>query len=162
MAAGLSLREARRIALRAQRFGAGRAAAASQRRVGGIIRRLGQFQIDSVNVFTRAHAMPLFSRLGQYNPERLEDSGLFEYWGHAASLIDIELYPCFEFRRQEARQWAWGRMRQLLDDQPELIDAVLDQVAGRGAGAPRPIDHRPPQAARGGGPGGEAHTAQGW
>ena len=65
------------------------------RDVQATVNRLGQFQIDSINVVTRAHFLPLFSRLGAYDPGLLERAAhrpprrLFEYWGHAASLIDV-------------------------------------------------------------------------
>ena len=40
-----------------------------------VIDRLAQLQIDSINVVTRAHYMPLFSRLGPYDPTLLERAG---------------------------------------------------------------------------------------
>lgn len=64
------------------------------RQVQQVIDRLGQFQIDSVNVAVRAHYMPLFSRLGAYDRGLLDRAAgrgprrLFEYWAHAACLVD--------------------------------------------------------------------------
>jgi uncharacterized protein YcaQ len=162
VAAVLTLLEARRIVLVAQCFGAARTGPPSQRRADRVTRRLAQYQLDSVNVFTRAHAMPLFSRLGEYDQGCLEGGPLFEYWGHAASLIDLDLYPCFEFRRQEARRWAWGRMRQLADHQPQLIEAVLAEVAERGPLTAREIGLGRPKAAGGWWEWSEAKTALEW
>ena len=63
----LSLAEARRIALAAQGFGERRPAASNDKRaLRRLIERLGVLQIDSVNVLTRAHTLPAFSRLGPY------------------------------------------------------------------------------------------------
>ncbi len=97
--------QARRVALAAQGFGRPRPdRAPGMRDLQGMITRLGQFQIDSINVVTRAHFMPLFSRLGPYDVGLLERAAhraprrLFEYWGHAASLIDVQLQPPLRFR----------------------------------------------------------------
>ena len=57
--------EARRIALAAQGFGVSRLQRpVTMRDVQGVTNRLAQFQIDSINVVTRANFMPLYSRLG--------------------------------------------------------------------------------------------------
>ena len=65
----LSRAQARRIALAAQGFGRPRPGRrVTMRDVQATISRLGQFQIDSINVVTRAHFMPLFSRLGATTP----------------------------------------------------------------------------------------------
>ena len=65
----LSRAQARRIALAAQGFGRPRPdRPVTMRDVQATINRLGQFQIDSINVVTRAHFMPLFSRLGATTP----------------------------------------------------------------------------------------------
>jgi uncharacterized protein len=98
----LSASEARRLAVASQGFGARptRATVAHVRRLAG---RLGAFQIDSVNVLTRAHYMPAFARLGAYPATTLdslayEQRELFEYWGHAACLLPTSLYPIVRYR----------------------------------------------------------------
>src|SRR3954449_11751161 len=100
--ARLSIAEARRIALAAQGF------AEPRRPDGRAIRRLfdrvALVQIDSVNVLCRAHSLPGFARLGQYSRESLDRAGyfaprrLFEYWGHEASLMPVELHPLMRWR----------------------------------------------------------------
>ena len=39
-----------------------------------VVDRLGLLQVDSVNVFERAHYMPLFSRLGKFDKSELESA----------------------------------------------------------------------------------------
>ena len=68
----LTLGAARRIALAAQGVGRPRPQQVTMRHVQAEIDRVAQFQIDSVNVAVRAHLMPLFARLGPYDPALLE------------------------------------------------------------------------------------------
>ncbi len=65
--------------------------------------RLHAFQVDSVNVLVRAHYVPAFARLGPYPMADLDSLAygrreLFEYWGHAACLLPISLYPLVRYR----------------------------------------------------------------
>ncbi len=60
--------EARRIALAAQGIGRSRPAAVGTRQITATLRRMRILQIDSVNVFSRSHYMPLFARLGPTTP----------------------------------------------------------------------------------------------
>ena len=77
-----------------------------------VITRFGMLQIDSVNVFERAHYMPLFSRLGTYDKKELDSlTGgknpiLIEYWAHQASFIKTEDFPLFDWRMQWYRDRA--------------------------------------------------------
>ena len=69
----LSLALARRIALAAQGFADPPAKGPITRRhMRKVLARNGLLQMDSVNVFERAHYLPLFSRLGPY-PKELVD-----------------------------------------------------------------------------------------
>lgn len=148
----LSLAQARRIALAAQGFGRPRPSrpdggrTVTMRDVQGLVDRLAQFQIDSINVLARAHLFPLFSRLGPYDPALLTRASstrpvrLFEYWGHAASLVDVTLQPALRFRMARARGEAWGRMRQVEADHPELVAFVRDEVRSRGPITARQIE----------------------
>ncbi|MFN2521293.1 MAG: winged helix-turn-helix domain-containing protein [Candidatus Limnocylindria bacterium] len=98
----LSLSEARRLAISAQAFGP-RPPKPTIAHVRGLAARLGAFQIDSVNVLVRAHYVPAFARLGPYPMEALDSLAyrrreLFEYWGHAACLLPVSLFPLMRFR----------------------------------------------------------------
>lgn len=111
------------------------------------IDRLAQLQIDSINVVTRAHFMPLFSRLGPYEPSLLERAAnrpprrLFEYWGHAASLIDVALQPALRWRMAAAADDAWDRMKAIRTEHPGLVEAVRAELTERGPLTSRQIEH---------------------
>ena len=105
----LSLAQARRIALAAQGFHETRPDGTNLRHVKRLLQRSHLLQIDSVNVLVRAHYMPLFSRLGAYDRGLLETIAYhpkkretFEYWGHEASLISLDLHPLFRWRMARA------------------------------------------------------------
>jgi uncharacterized protein YcaQ len=136
----LSFGEARRAALAAQGFGRPKPAPATKKQLLSTIQRLGLVQIDSVNVLVRAHYFPPFSRIGPYPTEWLDDLAyrkrlLFEYWGHAASLIPVTLFPSFRWRMEQARQGV-GIYRGLINFAKEnapLIQKVLAQIREHGA-----------------------------
>ena len=139
----LSIASARRIALAAQGFGRPRPARPpSVNQIAALVERLGLLQLDSVNVFTRAHYMPVFSRLGPYDPARLDritghgtgkiDRRLIEYWAHEASLIPVELHPLFRWRMADVDREAWGSISRIARNQPELVAETLELVAEQG------------------------------
>ncbi len=98
----MTLSEARRLAVASQGFGE-RPARPSIGHVRKLATRLHAFQIDSVNVLARAQYVPAFARLGPYPMDALDSLAygkrqLFEYWGHAACLLPISLYPLMRYR----------------------------------------------------------------
>jgi uncharacterized protein YcaQ len=143
----LSKAEARLIALAAQGFGVPkRERPVTMRDVQAVTSRLAQFQIDSINVVTRAHFMPLFSRLGPYDPGLLERAAyrpprrLFEYWGHAASLIDVSLQPLLRFRMEPGFRDIWAGVERVAQLNADLIPFVRDEVAARGPISARDLE----------------------
>ncbi|MGU3659534.1 winged helix-turn-helix domain-containing protein [Methylobacterium fujisawaense] len=152
----LSNAEARRIALAAQGFGSRRrlpvVGTASLRREIG---RLGLLQIDSVNVLVRAHYMPLFSRLGPYDRGALDalavagSKRFFEYWGHEASLLPIDLQPLLRWRMDRARQGhgVWNQLKAFAGERRAEADALLARIEREGPLAASEISG--PKAAKG-------------
>lgn len=134
----LTLGQARRVALAAQGFGRPRPAQVTARDVRRVVHQVAQFQIDSVNVVARAAYLPLFSRLGPYDPALLDAAAgraprlLFEYWGHEASLIDVQLAPAMTVKMRRAHPW--GSVERIRRERPEFVAAVLDAVAARPRG----------------------------
>jgi uncharacterized protein len=134
MSRDLSLRQARRIAIAAQGLAAPRPAGPVTRRsLRKLAVELGVIQIDSVNVLTRTHYLPAFSRLGPYPRELLEVEAwgrkpfFFEYWGHEASLLPIAMQPLFRWRMAQfaARTDGMGARR-------DYVDATLARIEREG------------------------------
>ncbi len=139
--------QARRVALAAQGFGRPQPTGpVTMRQVQGVVDRLGQFQIDSINVVTRAHFVPLFSRLGPYDTGLLERAAhraprrLFEYWGHAASLIDVTLQPLLRFRMQNGFSDVWAGIERVAHKNPDLVRYVREEVVRRGPVSARQLE----------------------
>jgi uncharacterized protein YcaQ len=152
----LTLRDARRIGLTAQGVRRRREGAVTMAAVRRTLDRIALMQIDTVNVLARAHLMPLFTRLGPYDPAVLERISatpprrVFEYWGHEAALIDMALYPAWRWKMVAAEQHAWHRMIVVRRDQPGLVDAVLAAVTERGPLTARELDVGRPKVGGGG------------
>jgi len=141
----LSLRAARRIALAAQGFHDPPPAAGVHRRhLRRVLGRTVLLQMDSVNVFERAHYLPAFSRLGPYPRTALDamayrrtpgrPAELFEYWGHEASLLPVALHALLRWRMERAARLeeGWGGPLRVMRDRPEFVAEVLRRVRERG------------------------------
>lgn len=129
-AAELSADDARRIALRAQGF-----LGAPDRRAGvrGVLRGLGQVQLDTISVLARSHELIPYARLGAVGRTTVEDaywtgSHAFEYWSHAACVLPVEEWPHFAFRRRAYRgRPHWGH-----ELSAGAYDKVIDQLRAEG------------------------------
>ncbi|MEZ4649831.1 MAG: crosslink repair DNA glycosylase YcaQ family protein [Candidatus Eisenbacteria bacterium] len=142
----LDLIRARRIALLAAGLlrpewiglaprGSGKGKAARESAL-NVIRHFGYLQLDTVSVAgMRSHPMVLFARHPRIEPSLGEEllrpgAPLFEYWGHEACWLPMELYPQFQFRRDEFRgeDW-WKRIRK---SSKKTIAEVLTRIREEG------------------------------
>ena len=114
------------------------------------VERLGLLQMDSVNVLTRMHYLPLFSRLGGYPRGVLEEAawgakskrGLFEYWAHEASLLPLKTQPLLRWRMQRAEQGigTWGHLRAFAGERRAEAMALLKRIEKEGPLAASDLD----------------------
>jgi uncharacterized protein YcaQ len=138
----MSVREARWLAVDAQGLGRPR----PKGRIGrshlrSVFAALGTIQLDAVNVVERTQFLVPFSRLGSYDKESLHEMSrpggeVFEYWGHAASLLPLAKHPLFRWRmeqhglsggpRYEARRLAWREAH------GDYLAQIFDEVRERG------------------------------
>lgn len=127
----LSLPEARRLAVASQGFGS-RPATPSVEHLRDLIAWVYAFQIDSVDVLVQAHYFPAFARLGPYPMDTLDTLAyrqreLFEYWGHAACLLPVALYPLVRYRMHTAQVQEYLR-----SERGASMTQVYAEVAERG------------------------------
>src|SRR5476649_407480 len=152
----ISAAAARRIALAAQGFGVERPlGAANLGHVKRAIDRLGLLQIDSVNVLTRAHYLPLFSRLGNYDSDHLDTlawgrksrRGLFEFWAHEASLLPLSSQPLWRWRMDRAARNVGdgkAKLHKFRREKAKYIDEIRREVTDRGALAASELENAGP------------------
>jgi uncharacterized protein YcaQ len=138
VSARLTLAQARRLALGAQGLHRGRPnRTPTVDDLRAVVHRLGFVRIDSVSALVRAHYLPLFSRVGPYDVslwDRLCHSEFPEAWCHAACFVPVDLLPALAFRRQiEGPQ------------DPDLLDAVLNEITDRGPLAASELSQHVPQ-----------------
>lgn len=101
-----------------------------------IIRRFGYLQLDTVSIAgARSHAIVLLSRLEGFDYELAEallqpGQPLFEYWGHEACWLPIELYPAFEFRRKAYRCHPWWG--DLIGEYPKVAENLIQRIRAEG------------------------------
>ncbi len=153
MTTSLRRADARRIALAAQGIGRPRPATVGTRQITATLQRMRILQIDSVNVFSRSHYMPLFARLGAYDTTLLDRLAFsrrprwVESWAHVASLVDVADWPLLQFRRDAAREKYgdddWARAN------AGLLGWLRDELADRGPLRPADIEHDAREGSRG-------------
>ncbi len=125
---------ARRIALAAQGFAVPRPSTpVGSRQLRSVAQRLAVVQIDSVNVLSRSHYLPFFSRLGPYPRTALDGltngrGAVFEYWAHEASFLPVRLHPFLRWRMAAAEDEAWGSMTRVARERPEYVAALVERV----------------------------------
>src|SRR5690349_2075773 len=139
----LSAQQARWMAIGAQGLGRPRpTGAATKKHLGAALDAVGTIQLDAINVLERTQFLVLFSRVGAYDRSRLHEltgpgGTLFEYWGHAASLVPMQWQPLFRWRMAadgpygESELYA-QRARAWHDEHRAYIAAVLAEVRDRG------------------------------
>jgi uncharacterized protein YcaQ len=133
----LTAAAARRIALAAQGFAAPRPAGA--RYIRKAVDTMGVLQLDSVNVLSRSHYLPVYSRIGSYPREALDrltahtagpiTREYVEYWAHEASLVPLATHPLLRWRMAKAAEDAWGSVQRIAREKPHLIEDVRRMVA---------------------------------
>ncbi|MHA7242356.1 winged helix-turn-helix domain-containing protein [Paeniglutamicibacter antarcticus] len=96
--------------------------------VGRTFARLELIQIDSVNVLARAQYLPIFSRLGPYDPGLLDALAVrkprrvVEYWAHEASLVRSEHFN--DLVPWQRRSWP-GSMETIDEYERDLAQRIL-------------------------------------
>jgi len=101
------------------------------------ISRMGMLQIDTISVVARSPYMVLFSRLGAYRTEWLDESladGLLaECWAHEACFVPAQDYRFHrDYRSGRAGHWAHKNALRVHAEARGDMDALIDRIRKEG------------------------------
>lgn len=149
----LSVQQVRRAALGASGLTRPRPTKVDVRHFRRVMADLDVVQLDSVNVLTRAHEMPFFSRLGSHDTEALRrwlwhSRDAFECWAHVASMMATDAWPLLRHRQLE-NDHPWKSVQRIMDEHPGYVDAIHREIVEHGPrglielddGGPRSGEH---------------------
>ena len=101
------------------------------------IRNMGVLQIDTISVVARSPYLVLWSRLGQYEnnwlEQLLEQRKLFEYWAHEACFVPIEDYPYYRHRMLDPASMGWKSSANWHAQNRPQVEQVLSHIRQHGA-----------------------------
>ncbi len=136
----ISLQTARQVVLAAQGLDQLPSSPADKPAVLEAVRRMAYLQIDTINVVARSPYLVLWTRLGDYRCEWLDEllaeGALFEYWAHAMCFLPIEDYPIHRRRMLDAmrdRTWPTKWAVDWSKDNPEIMERVRRHLRENGA-----------------------------
>ena len=133
MTVSLSIQQARKLVLQAQRILPGKQSGTAISATLSAIEHLGYIQIDTISVVQRAHHHTLWNRNPRYKSSHLDqlvaDKQVFEYWSHAAAYLPMRDFR-FTLPRKNAiangSQDHWGAR----DDR--LMKSILRRIEKEG------------------------------
>ncbi|MBB5017021.1 hypothetical protein HNQ59_000283 [Chitinivorax tropicus] len=100
------------------------------------IRQMGALQIDTIHVVARSPYLVLWSRLGHYQAnwldEHLAEGALFEYWAHEACFLPREDYGLFRHRMIDPQSMGWKYSHQWMTEHQESIAHLLAHIRQHG------------------------------
>ena len=134
----ISNQQARNLHLSAQDLLARPKRRAGKLDVLATIEQMRVLQIDTIHVVARSPYLVLFSRLGGYQPQWLEellaDGAIFEVWAHEACFAPIADYPLHR-RHSLCRDghWAMRHALRMRRDHSAGMDALLAKIREHGA-----------------------------
>lgn len=133
MIESLSLDQARKLVLHAQKIPPRKQKVSVLEATLSAIEHLGYIQIDTISVVQRAHHHTLWNRSPRYQPAHLDqllsDKKVFEYWSHAAAYLPMSQYR-FSLLRKKA--FASGEQSHWYKCDYQLMDSVRQRIADEG------------------------------
>ena len=101
------------------------------------IQNMGVLQIDTISVVARSPYLVLWSRLGDYQSEwleqHLEEGKLFEYWSHEACFLPIESFGRYRHQMLNPESMGWKFNQTWLKENASHVRQILKHIKEFGA-----------------------------
>lgn len=128
----LSLQAARNIHLAAQGLLHKPRMQAGSQAVNDAIARMSLLQIDTINIVARSPYLVLFSRLGCYPPDLLNQAlmrgELIEYWAHEACFLPKQDFKLIRHRMLSPEKMGWKYRPEWMQNHAADIDQLLKHI----------------------------------
>jgi uncharacterized protein YcaQ len=96
------------------------------------IRQMSALQIDTINVVARSPYLVLWSRLGHYQnnwlDELLAEGEIFEYWSHEASFLPIEDYGLYRHQMVSPQGLGWKYNHRWMTENSEQVKQIRQHI----------------------------------
>lgn len=149
----LTLNDARALHLAAQGLLKPSRRKARKADVLSAIRNMHALQIDTIHVVARSPYLVLFSRLGAYERQWLEEllaeGELFEYWSHEACFLPIADYGLYRHRMIDPQSMGWKYSHSWMQEHQSAIAGLVAHI--REHGPVRSADFERKDGKKGGG-----------
>jgi uncharacterized protein YcaQ len=100
------------------------------------IQRMSLLQIDTINIVARSPYLVLFSRLGHYSPQWLDEAlsrgELMEYWAHEACFLPRSDFQLIRHRMLAPDNMGWKYRKEWMHEHAQEIDALLTHIHHNG------------------------------
>ncbi len=100
------------------------------------IQRMSLLQIDTINIVARSPYLVLFSRLGRYQPEWLDNAlrqgELMEYWAHEACFLPRSDFALVRHRMLSPDKMGWKYRQAWMQEHAEEIEQLIAHIHEKG------------------------------
>ncbi|MGL4723603.1 MAG: winged helix-turn-helix domain-containing protein [Scandinavium sp.] len=100
------------------------------------VRQMSLLQIDTINVVARSPYLVLFSRLGSYPPQWLDEAlsrgDLMEYWAHEACFLPRSDFPLVRHRMLAPQNMGWKYKTEWMEEHAAEIEGLIAHIQENG------------------------------
>jgi len=100
------------------------------------IQRMSLLQIDTINIVARSPYLVLFSRLGEYQPQWLDNAlrqgELMEYWAHEACFLPRSDFSLVRHRMLSPDKMGWKYRQEWMQEHAAEIEELIAHIQENG------------------------------